>query len=81
MEDFLSSVRDYMILRSRSHNTPDPIEEIIAYIFSCDDPDDFRTDVVFACNQMLIGATEPDVEAALDSQLPRALAKALSYSN
>ena len=80
MEDFLINVRDYMILRSRLHNTPDPIEEVIAYIFSCDDPDDFRADVAFAANQMLIGATEPDVEAALDSQLPAILAQSLRYS-
>lgn len=73
-EDFLSNVKYYIELQSGAGIST--LEWMIRYIFDLDS----RPDIIFACNQMLIGATEPDVEAALDSQLPRALAQTLRYS-
>jgi hypothetical protein len=74
-EEFLSNVRDYIELQSGAGISA--LEWVIRFVFDLDS----RQDIVFACNQMLIGATEPDVEAALNSQLPSVLSKALRYSS
>jgi hypothetical protein len=73
-EKFLSNVNDFMMSQSGAGITA--LEEVLRYIFSANS----RADVIFSANQMLIGHSEPDVEEALDSQLPRVLAQALGYS-
>ena len=70
-EDFLTNVRDYIQLQSGAGISA--LEWILRYVFSCDS----RADLIFAANQMLISDTEEDVEAALDSQLPSVLKRAL----
>jgi hypothetical protein len=71
-EDFLSNVRDYIEFQSGAGISA--LEWVIRYVFDLDS----RPDIIFACNQMLIGDSEPDVEAALNSQLPAVLSQALS---
>lgn len=70
-EDFLSDVRNYIELQSGAGISA--LEWMIRFVFASNS----RADIIFACNQMLIGDTEPDVEAALSSQLPAVLAQAL----
>jgi hypothetical protein len=74
-EDFLSNVRDYIELQSVAGISA--LEWMIRFIFAANS----RADVIYSVNQMLIGGTDTDVEAALDSQLPKAVAIALGYSD
>jgi hypothetical protein len=52
-EDFLSNVRDCIEFQSGAGISA--LEWVIRYVFDLDS----RPDIIFACNQMLIGDSEP----------------------
>ena len=71
-EDFFTNVASY--IKRQTDKDQSPLEEMLHYIFGTS----YRDELIFASRQFLIGYTDPEVDAALDSQLPQILSKALS---
>jgi len=75
MQDFLENVYDYTMIQSGAGVSA--LEKILRYVFAVDS----RKDLMFVARYMMDSGTDPDVEAALGSQLPAILAQTLRYSD
>jgi hypothetical protein len=74
MQEFLENVYDYTMIQSEAGVSA--LEKILRYIFAVDS----RNDLMFVAQRMMVTGTDEYVEAAYNSQLPKAVALALRYS-